>query len=301
MVKVKGKAQKPSSSLVNEPSVNETYVLSSLENEEMNDPENSEDESEEMSDTEMPEVVIPLKRIKRSPKKAQGKAKEKEEKPQANLAKVLKAKGRNKKAAAAAKTSNIDSQSSKPSGSKQKMLDVILNGLSTMDGRKGVTFPALKKYILEDGTGNASSWEKVRPKIKAAIEQGIQEELIMRPKGSENATGLQGSFKLNKAKYASKNSNVEKQNAKAKDSSSTKMSKTETIKKSSKIKSKEAENLPKKTVGNVRHRRSVSEDFRISEWKTKKLEKSTSMEEVLDEPKKKVQKVKKKTTPKKKF
>lgn len=39
----------------------------------MNDPENSEDESEEMSDTEMPEVVIPLKRIKRSPKKAQGK------------------------------------------------------------------------------------------------------------------------------------------------------------------------------------------------------------------------------------
>ncbi|KAB7501175.1 Sperm-specific protein PHI-2B, partial [Armadillidium nasatum] len=280
----------------------ETYVVGSLEDEEMNDPENSEDEreeSEEMSDIEMPEVA-PTKRIKRSPKKVQGKAKEKDEKTQANLAKVLKAKGRNKKAVAVAKTSNSDAQPSKPSGSKQKMLDVILSGLSTMDGRKGVSLPALKKYILEDETSNASSWERVRPKIKAAIEQGIQEELIVRPKGSENVTGLQGSFKLNKAKYASKNSNVEKQNTKAKDSSSTKMSKTETIKKSSKIKSKEAENLPKKTVGNIRHRRSVSEDFRLSEWKTKKLKKSRSMEEIPDEPKKKLQKVKKKTTPKKK-
>lgn len=108
---------------------------------------------------------------------------------------------------------------------------------------------------------------------------------------------------MNKAKYTSKKSSAEKQAAKTKDTAPTKttaqVSKSESSKRPLKTKSKEAESLPKK-VGNARHRRSVSEDVRMSEWRPKKLKKSRSMEEVPGEPKKKLKKLKKRTTPKKK-
>ncbi|KAK2165705.1 hypothetical protein LSH36_46g04000 [Paralvinella palmiformis] len=78
-------------------------------------------------------------------------------------------------------------------------VDMVLEAITALDDRKGVSIPAIKSFILEKYPTVDPAMLKHR--LKKAIEKAMVGELITRPKSSDQmGPSLNGRFHLNKAK-----------------------------------------------------------------------------------------------------
>lgn len=95
-----------------------------------------------------------------------------------------------------AKTKKYLSQEKDVVPKKANMLDMIVEAVDANSERKGASLQYIKTYLTEKypvDSEDIKSW-----KLKKALVKGVKEEILIRPKATENKTGMLGRFKVNK-------------------------------------------------------------------------------------------------------
>merc|ERR1712168_409645 len=107
------------------------------------------------------------------------------------------------------KTKKYLSQQKDAIPKKLTTLEMIVEAVDSNSDRKGASLPFIKKYIVDTYGGESASHS-----LKKAFVKGIQDEVLIRPKSTEDSNGMLGRFKVNKDRV--KNGKIMKKPKKAK-------------------------------------------------------------------------------------
>merc|ERR1719239_859519 len=74
--------------------------------------------------------------------------------------------------------------------------EVVLEAIQSVTEKKGCTVDMIKKFYLAKYP--EKDWTRVKKLVKKALEKGLEEGIIIRPKATEDMTGMTGRFKIDK-------------------------------------------------------------------------------------------------------
>ncbi|KAK3593643.1 hypothetical protein CHS0354_025534 [Potamilus streckersoni] len=159
----------------------------------------------------------------------------------------------------------------KPVATHPKFIEMAMDAIIELNDKKGSSVQAIGSYIVEKYKLDP---EKVKQHMKPALAKGLEQGLLVRPKGSD-AKGFIGRFKIYKGKLSEENKEKKKKKKKITKSEADKGKKKKTagdkvdkkIKKTPRKSSKDAKSLKKsaksprtatkpKTEGTVRKKAS---------------------------------------------
>lgn len=138
------------------------------------------------------------------------------------------------------------------STSQPSFMDMVLEAIKANEEKKGASVPFIRNYIAE--TYRTVDPNMMKFRLRKALDKGLDNGNIIRPKNSEEAKGMTGRFKLNKIKEPKKEKKSIPEAKEKVAKKKTKKEETKAIKEKStkKVTSIEApEKKPKKTSAKV--------------------------------------------------